>query len=158
VRFHGPRIRRALLGPALIVSVALVVLGAGAVASLETGTVRSFWQGLWWSISLVTTVGFIGEPPRTPAGVLVSVALMVCGFVLLALISAALASLFVRDEAEPAEAAERAVDREILDELRALHARVRSLEERLADRPAGNRDRTSAVSASEAVPDGPDRR
>jgi hypothetical protein len=117
----------------------MAVLGAGAVASLETGTVHSFWKGLWWSISLMTTVGFIGQPPQTVAGVLVSVALMVCGFVLLALVSAALASLFVREEAEPSEAAERAVDREILEELRVLNARVRALEQRLTDGVPGSR-------------------
>ena len=132
VRLRALRVHRSWVGPALVISLGLTVLGAGAVASLETGTVHSFWKGLWWSISLMTTVGFIGQPPQTVAGVLVSVVLMVCGFVLLALVSAALASLFVREEAEPSEAAERAVDRQILEELRVLNARVRELERRLA--------------------------
>ncbi len=126
-----PRIRRSWLGPILAISLALVVLSAGAAASLETGTVGSFWRGLWWATSLMTTVGFIGEPPETVPGALVSVTLMLAGFVLLAYVSAALASLFVKADTEPFERGERSADQEILRELAALHERLAELEARL---------------------------
>ena len=109
----------------------LLVAGAGAVASLETGTVGSFWAGMWWATSLMATVGFIGEPPSTAAGAIVSVALMVAGFMLLALVSAALASRFVQEDNEPMELFERKVDRAILSELRAVSERLAALEARV---------------------------
>ncbi|QNN54196.1 potassium channel family protein [Nocardioides mesophilus] len=129
-----PRIRRSWLGPMLVVALALIGLSAGAVASLETGTVGSFWKGLWWATSLMTTVGFIGEQPETVAGALVSVALMLSGFVLLAWVSAALASLFVKEDTDPFEAGERRADEEILAQLRLLSDRMAELESRLGRR------------------------
>ena len=78
------RIGRAWVVPAVIGALIVVVVSAGAVAAIETGTVSSYWVGLWWSISLITTVGFIGDTPSTAGGALLSVLLMVAGFVLLA--------------------------------------------------------------------------
>jgi hypothetical protein len=126
------RVRRSWLGPTLVASLVLLIAGAGAVASLETGTVGNFWQGLWWAISLMSTVGFIGEPPSSVPGAVLSVLLMLSGFVLLALVSAALASLFVREDVEPFETRERAVDQEILERLRILTERIAALEQQVA--------------------------
>lgn len=64
------RVTRRWLLPALVATVLIVGLAAGAAAAIETDTVQSYWGGLWWSISLITTVGFIGEPPNTAAGAL----------------------------------------------------------------------------------------
>jgi voltage-gated potassium channel len=127
------QVRRSWLGPTLVGSLVLLVAGAGAVASLETGTVGSFWEGLWWAVSLMATVGFIGQPPATVPGAVLSVVLMLSGFVLLALVSAALASLFVREDVEPFEARERTADQEILVELRSLSDRIAALEAQLRD-------------------------
>ncbi len=131
-----PQVRRAWVWPAVLGAVVVVVVSGGAVAAIETDTVEGFWRGLWWSISLVTTVGFVGSPPRTGAGAALSVVLMLVGFVLLAMVSAGLASLFVRHDEQPREAAEREVDRAMLAALAALEARLASIEARLdeADR------------------------
>ena len=110
----------------------LVVVSAGAVAAIETDTVTSFWRGLWWSISLITTVGFIGQPPTTGAGAALSVVLMVVGFVLLASVSASLASLFVRDDERPREVREETTEDATLTALRSLELRLASIEGRLA--------------------------
>lgn len=83
-------------------------------AAFETETVNSYLRGLWWSVSLMATVGFLDEPPRTAAGAVLSVVLMLGGFVLLASLSAALASLFVREDEEPAELRNEVVVREAL--------------------------------------------
>ncbi len=112
-------------------SLVLLIAGGGSLASVETGTVGSFGRGLWWAVSLMTTVGFIGAPPSTVSGELVSATLMLTGFVLLALVSAALASLFVRDDSAPFEARERSADAEILDRLTDLQDRLVELERRL---------------------------
>jgi len=133
------QVRRSWLGPALIVGAVLLVLGAGGVASFETGTVSSFWQGLWWSVSLMATVGFIGGPPASVGAALLSVVLMLVGWFLLALVSASMASLFVKEDVEPFEARERRVDTEILAELRALTERMAALEGQLGSlAPSGD--------------------
>jgi hypothetical protein len=128
-----PQVHRAWVWPAVLGTAIVVVVSGGAVAAIETDTVEGFWRGLWWSISLVTTVGFVGSPPRTGAGAALSVVLMVVGFVLLAMVSAGLASLFVRQDEQPREAAEREVDRAMLAALAALEARLAAIEARLED-------------------------
>jgi voltage-gated potassium channel len=121
-------IRRALVLPALAASGALVVVAAGAVAAVETDTVSSFPRALWWAISLITTVGFIGDPPHSVAGELLSAALMIFGFFLLALISAGLASLFVQHDEHPVDVAERRDLDTLLAEVARLHARLDALQ------------------------------
>lgn len=119
------RVRRAWVLPFVLVSALVTLVAAGAAAAIETDTVESPWAGIWWAISLVTTVGFVGEPPTTYAGQALSILLMVMGFLLLAMVSAALASLFVRDAEAPRDALEEQREEAMLRALsemrRALH-------------------------------------
>jgi hypothetical protein len=108
-----------------------VLLAGGGFAALETGTVGSYWQGAWWALALMTTVGFVGDSPTSTAGQALAAILMVLGFLLLALTTAAVASLFVSEDEAPQEARSRAFEREALDELRALSDRLERLELRL---------------------------
>ena len=55
---------------------------------------------------------------------------MLCGFSLLAMTTAAVSSLFVREDIAPEERREQAIEVEILQELRALHRRLDDLEKR----------------------------
>lgn len=130
----GPRrlpITSAWLVPTLLSAVLLVVVAGAAVAAIETRTVSSFGRGLWWATSLVTTVGFVGEPPETPAGVILSAFLMIVGFLLLAMVSASLAALFVRQEELPFEAEEASADQRILDTLERLEQRLEAIEAKM---------------------------
>lgn len=119
------RVRRAWVLPFVLVSALVTLIAAGAAAAIETDTVESPWAGIWWAISLVTTVGFVGKPPTTYAGQALSILLMVMGFLLLAMVSAALASLFVRDAEAPRDALEEQREEAMLRALsemrRALH-------------------------------------
>lgn len=132
MRAPGPgrtSLSRLRVGP--IAALVVLVLSAAAAAAFETDTVTSFWRGLWWSVSLLTTVGFLGEAPRTASGAVLSVVLMLGGFVLLAFLSAALASLFVQEDEEPAERQSELVDQEILAALAAIQTRLTDIERRL---------------------------
>lgn len=115
----------------MVSSVALLV-GAGAAAAFESDTVGSYGRGLWWAISLMTTVGYIGQPPRTTEGAVLSIVLMLTGFALLSLVSAALASLFVKQDEAPMQRHEAVVDEEILDALSSILHRLEALESRIA--------------------------
>jgi len=134
-----PRLRRRLVLPGVIAAVTALLVGAGAAAAFESDTVGSYWEGLWWALALMTTVGFVEGPPGSVGGAVTSAVLMVAGFLLLSLISAALASLFVREDERPFEAREQAVDQELLDRMRALEQRIAELDDRLArgDDPDG---------------------
>jgi hypothetical protein len=121
-------ISAAWLVPALLGSVLVVVVAGAAAAAIESRTVTSFGQGLWWSISLITTVGFIGEPPETTLGAVLSAVLMVLGFLLLAMVSASLAALFVREDERPHDHVEEAADAAILATLERIERRLAALE------------------------------
>jgi voltage-gated potassium channel len=141
------RLSRRLLRPALGVAGAALLVGAGAGAAVEADTVGSYGRGLWWAVALMTTVGFIGPPPRTAAGAAVSVVLMLIGFALLSLLSAALASLFVRQDVEPFEEREFVSDLEVSRQLEAIAERLDRLEARLATDPRDIQDSTSEPAA-----------
>ncbi len=124
-------ISSAWLVPALLSAVLMVVVAGAAAAAIETRTVSSFGRGLWWATSLITTVGFIGEPPETTAGALLSALLMVVGFVLLAMVSASLAALFVRQDERPFQAGGASADQQILDTVKRLEQQLRAIEARI---------------------------
>jgi voltage-gated potassium channel len=109
----------------------LVLLAGGGFAALETDTVESYWEGVWWALSLTTTVGFADGTPETVLGKALSGVVMVLGFLLLALTSGALASLFVREQQEPEDVREHAFEEGVLAELRRLNERLELIEARL---------------------------
>jgi hypothetical protein len=131
-----PRIRRSFVLPGVVVALAALAVGAGGAAAFESDTVGSYWEGLWWALSLMTTVGFVEGPPASVGGAITSAVLMVAGFLLLSLISAALASLFVREDEEPAEQREEALEQQVLDRLAVIERRIEAMERSLERRAA----------------------
>jgi voltage-gated potassium channel len=123
---------RRWLRPAFVAGSVAVLVGAGAAAAFESDTVGSYGRGVLWAISLMTTVGFLGQPPRTTEGAVLSVGLMLAGFLLLSLVSAALASLFVKQDEAPEQRREAVVEDEILRSLGSILERLEALENRLA--------------------------
>ncbi len=116
----------------LLVLAPLMVLLAGAgFATLEKDKITSYWDGLWWALSLMTTVGFVGETPDTTGGKIVSGILMVSGFALLTLATAAIASLFVREDEAPQGQRERDFERVALERLDELATRLEAIENAL---------------------------
>ena len=113
-------------------AVAIILLGGGGFAALETDTVESFWEGVWWSITLAATVGFV-DTPTTVGGKLLSASISVIGFILLAITTAAVASFFVREDEEPQDRRTQAFEDEVLAELKSLRTEV----DRLTARRAG---------------------
>ena len=112
----------------------LVLVAGGAAAAIESDTIDSFWQGAWWALSLMMTVGFVGSEPLTTAGKVISAVLMVSGFVLLATVTATIASIFVRQEELPEERTLQTLENRVLAEVREVNERLRRLEERLDER------------------------
>lgn len=132
----GAHFRRRLV-TYVVLSGFLVLLAGGGFAAFESRQVSSYWEGLWWALSLMSTVGFVGEAPESLVGRLVSSLLMISGFGLMALVTAAIASLFVREEQEPDEKAQEVFDAQALRILSDIERRLGAIEASMApDRPS----------------------
>lgn len=125
-----PHLKRRWLRFAAPIAALTVLLGGGGLAAIETQTVGGYGDGVMWALSLMSTVGFVGGLPHTAAGKLIAAALMLSGFGLLAMTTAAISSLFVREDEAPQDRRERVFEAELLRELRALHERLDELEKR----------------------------
>jgi len=123
-----PHVRRRWLRFAAPLAAVTVLLAGGGLAAIETETVGDYGDGVLWALSLMTTVGFVGGLPHTVAGKVIAAGLMLCGFGLLAMTTATVSSLFVREDEAPVEERERAFEVQVLQELRSLHARLDDLE------------------------------
>jgi voltage-gated potassium channel len=116
--------------------VGLAALGGGAMyAAVED---VSTWDGVWWAVSTMTTVGYGDEFPVTVLGRLLAMGLMIIGIGFIAVLTGAVAERFLATQIEETEAqVTEEVDRaeaEVLDELREIMLRLQSLERRLGQR------------------------
>ena len=90
--------RRGLAYMAMVTAL-LVFAGGGSLAVLEPNTVKhGFWEGIWWAIVTVTTVGYGDITPQSPGGRMVAILLMLSGVGLTSTIAASVAAHFVAQE------------------------------------------------------------
>jgi voltage-gated potassium channel len=78
--------------------VALVLLGALGFALKEAegeGFLERFGNGLWWAAATLTTVGYGDVVPRTWGGRLVGFGVMCSGVIILSMLTATIASVFI---------------------------------------------------------------
>ncbi|MDD2544160.1 MAG: ion channel [Candidatus Cloacimonetes bacterium] len=89
------------IGILLLISAALVWIfeskGDGA------NTIASFWDGIWWAIVTVATVGYGDKYPITQLGRLVGMMLIIIGFASLSVFTGLIASMFVEDRLKGAK-------------------------------------------------------
>lgn len=119
---------------AALLAVLTTVFAGAAYSSIEKGA--SSWDGLWWAVSTVTTVGYGDEFPKTTAGRALGMALMLIGIGFVAVLTGAVAGRFLsaRIEESQEELSETFQEAE-LDELEELHEiaeRLNALERRLS--------------------------
>jgi voltage-gated potassium channel len=144
----APLVRRLFTREGLRYTALLAFLTAlaGAAAFHQAETNKPFWDGLYWAITTMTTVGYGDLAPETTAGRIVAALVMLVGIGFVALLTGSIAEAFIRPRATKAAeeaAAERAelearaqaqrekIEQETLGALRELTARVAEIERRL---------------------------
>ena len=132
---------RRLLVPLGVAALLLVACGF-AYWRVEPTTPR-LADALWLAFATASTIGYGDIVPSTPASRLLSVAVLLLGFGVLSLVTAAVATIWV-------ESQERVIEREILHD---LHAQVRELRRELAElRPrAASADAATAPAGATAA-------
>jgi voltage-gated potassium channel len=63
---------------------------------IDGSNIKNFGDGLWWAITTVTTVGYGDRFPTTTEGRFLAVGLMIMGISLMGVITASVASWFVK--------------------------------------------------------------
>lgn len=121
---------------AAILAVLTAVGGGYAYSAAESAQdpAPSVWDGVWWAVTTMTTVGYGDEYPTTTLGRVYAIALMLVGIGFIAILIGAIAERFLAAEIEDAvEAAEEveATEVEVLAELQEIRSRLDRLETRL---------------------------
>jgi voltage-gated potassium channel len=120
----------------------VVVIGGVMMRVLDHKEYASIWLGMWWVLQTVTTVGYGDLTPKSAIGKILTSIVMLWGIAFLAIITAAVTSVFVaraqreRELAETATAVEagRTVD-DRLDHIDAQLGQLRELLERTPPTP-----------------------
>jgi voltage-gated potassium channel len=104
-------------------TVVIVVAGGAAIRALDHHEYASIWEGMWWALQTVTTVGYGDVTPESVAGRFVAAAVMLAGVALVAIVTAAVTSSFVAraqeqrraDDATGEDLAEQRLDARLQD-------------------------------------------
>jgi voltage-gated potassium channel len=111
---------------------ALTALGGGAAFASAEGTSLSTWDGVWWALSTMTTVGYGDIYPHTNAGRVIAMAVMLVGIGFIAILTAAIAERFVAlHSAEEVDELENTLvgsEEQLLREIQAIQSRLHGLE------------------------------
>jgi len=107
----------------------MTALGGGAAfAEVEN---RTTWDGLYWAITTMTTVGYGDIEPETTGGQVIAVFVMVVGIGFLTMVIGAVSQRFVSPELHETAVAEEAIattEAEMIHELQEIMSRLRRLE------------------------------
>lgn len=126
------------LGYVMALTVLVTVLGAGGMYTFEhrsevAGGFGSYWDALWWTAMLITTIGSQFWP-HTLEGRILCFLLSLYGLAVFGYITASLASFFVGRDAAAHSGSE------LSDELSALKNEIGALRRDLRIEPAGTGD------------------
>jgi hypothetical protein len=124
----------------IVTATALVVVGGGVMMRvLDHKEYASVWLGMWWVLQTVTTVGYGDLTPASAIGKILTSLVMLWGVAFLAIITAAITSVFVaraqRERSATEEAAVSSAQRTADDRFDHIDAELQQLRELLERTP-----------------------
>src|SRR5262249_35724195 len=102
----------------------LTVIAGAVESTIDTGDFKSFWDGVWWAVVTVTTVGYGDIYPRSVGGRIVAMVVMLIGIGFIAVLTATISSYFVKSDRSDEHAA-------LLDALGRIESELAELKTRL---------------------------
>jgi voltage-gated potassium channel len=117
------------------VTVIVTVISGVAMRWVDQTDFDSIWDGLWWAVQTVTTVGYGDAVPKTPAGQILATVVMLTGIGFIAVVTAAITAAFIesarrRLAAEALDPLDDPAEDQILHKLDEILARLDRLENR----------------------------
>ena len=126
----------------VMTTLVIVVIGGVSIRALDRDEYSSIWQGMWWALQTVTTVGYGDVTPTNAAGKLVGVAVMLQGVAFVVIVTAAVTSTFVARAQAQRGADENLAEQRLEAQLQDIGRRLQGLEQMLSDQrsmpPADN--------------------
>jgi voltage-gated potassium channel len=123
----------------LIAAAGTLFIGAWAVLLFEentkTGNIHSYPQALWWAIVTVTTVGYGDKYPVSAGGRLVATVLMLVGIGLIGVLTATVASVFMKEHTDSTKEEYRKGHADLSQQLALITDRLADVERRLGATP-----------------------
>jgi voltage-gated potassium channel len=120
---------------AAMVALGTIIVGGAVFASIEQDQGITTWDGVWWAVTTVTTVGYGDIYPHSTSGRIIGITIMLVGIGFVALLTAFIADRFINLSVET-----EAKEDLILAERRAINARLDDLELGGRDGPGGQAD------------------
>jgi len=138
-RAPGTAIRTRFMAYVIASAIILIYTVALSVLSFEKGAqnanITTMGDSLWWAMVTITTIGYGDFYPVTVLGRWAAAALMVGGFVVLSMVTAAVSSWLVESVAAATDARKEADAAAKSDELARLTAQIERLQDQLAPGP-----------------------
>jgi voltage-gated potassium channel len=88
----------AVLRVVALATVFIVVVAGAAQATVNTEEFGSIWDGIWWAIVTVTTVGYGDLYPVTVQGRIIGIFVMLLGIGFLSVLTATVATQFIKSD------------------------------------------------------------
>jgi voltage-gated potassium channel len=139
---HEPPSVRLAANVIVTATVLVVVVGGVMMRVLDHKEYGSIWLGMWWVLQTVTTVGYGDLTPESAIGKILTSLVMLWGVAFLAIITAAITSVFVaraqRERTAEVEHAAAGAGRTVddrLDQIDAQLGQLRALLERTPPAP-----------------------